>query len=40
MQKAGPWIIVTVVALEESKAREAIALLSHELFVREGVKTI
>ena len=40
VQKAGPRIIVTVVAPEESKAHEAIALLSHELFVREGVKTI
>ena len=40
VQEAEPRIIVTVVAPEESKAREAIALRSHELFVREGVKTI
>jgi hypothetical protein len=40
VQKAGPRIIVTVVAPEEQKAREAIALLSHELFVREETKII
>jgi hypothetical protein len=40
VRTAGPRIIVTVVAPEENKAREAIALLSHELFVRKGVKTI